>query len=77
MRRSRLCQFSEIATTPLKNFMETKKVRKNMLATYETQKEIELIDQIMYSNSVSLEHKAFLSAYIKNGAKKFLISLKY
>lgn len=69
-------QFSEIASTPLKNFMETKNIRKNMLAKYGTQKEIELIEQVMSSDSVSVEHKALLTAYIKNGAKKFYNQLK-
>lgn len=69
-------QFSEIVETPLKNYMERKNIRKSMLTNYGTQKEIELIDQIMSSDAVSLEHKAFLTAYIKNGAKKFYNQLK-
>ncbi len=69
-------QISEIATTPLKNFLEVRKNRKNMLVNYGTQKEIELIDKVMSSDAIDLESKAFLASYIKSGAKKFYNQLR-
>lgn len=69
-------QISEIAATPLKKFIETKNVRKNMLANYQAQKEIEVIDQIMNSESISYEYKLLLLPYIKGGIKKFYNQLK-
>lgn len=69
-------QISEIAATPLKNFIEIRNVRKNMLANYQAQKEIEVIDQIMKSESISYEYKALLVPYIKGGIKKFYNQLK-
>ena len=69
-------QISEIATTPLKNYIETRNVRKSMLANYQAKKEIEIIDQIMNSESISYEYKALLIPYIKGGMKKFYNQLK-
>lgn len=69
-------QFTEIATSPLKCYMESKTLRKKMLMDYGVQKEIELMDQVMKSDSISLEHKALLTAQIKSGAKKFYNQLK-
>lgn len=63
-------QISEVATTPLKNYLEVRKNRKSMLVNYGTQKEIELIDKIMSSETIDMESKAILSAYIKRGVKK-------
>ena len=69
-------QISEIASTPLKNFLEIRNNRKKMLIDYGTQQEIELIDKVMSSDTIDLENKAFLSSYIKSGAKKFYNQVK-
>jgi len=69
-------QVGEIATKPLKNFVENKNIRKNILANYEAKKEIEIIEQIMSSDSITLEHKAILVPYIRGGMKKFYNQLK-
>lgn len=69
-------QISEIATSPLKNFIEVKAVRKRLLADYQTQKEIDLIKQVMDSESISYEYKALLVPYINVGIKKFYNQLK-
>ena len=72
-----LKQVSELATIPVKNCFEVRNIRKNMLANYSAKMEIELIDKIMSSKEISTETKVFLSAYIRGGAKNFLIKLKF
>lgn len=69
-------QVSESTLSPLKNYLDIKNNRKNLLLEYGTQKEIELIDKVMSSESVDTASKVFLSSYIKSGAKKFYNQVK-
>lgn len=71
-----LKQVGELTTMPVKNYFEVRNIRKNMLANYSAKMEIELIDQIMSSEKISVETKVFLSAYIRGGAKKFFNQVK-